>query len=275
MEDARTIEERLQWTTIDKLLAEAIEKRDAHLREMREHCFGDYVTVRVKVRFLPSGICIPDEEGEFEEYAVFRRVTVGDSFEFDELAMTKMKIGERNGEPFFEKVVDFNEYRRLLIMKNLVAWSLDIALERDFDGWLTDSCWNRVSNVFAPLLDAFVQGFEGSNIVTSEEEKTIDKQCLVLFGKNSQGVSDACEAVSKFCTYGNFSEKFNLSISDIKNLSYREFLLLRMMISNENEKMRMSMQQPAKSKPTSKISMGHGARASRGTVKPLPGSVGT
>ena len=275
MEDLRIVEEKLQWTTIDKLLDEAIEKRDAHLREMREHCFGDYVTVRVKVKFFPNGLCVPDENGPREEHAVFRRVTVGDSFEFDELAMAKMKIGERNGEPVFEKVLDFNEYRRLLIMKNLVAWSLDIELERDFDGWLTDKCWNRVANVSAPLLDAFVQGFEGSNVVTSEEEKIIDKQCMVLFGKNSQGVSDACEAVSKYCTYGNFSEKFNLSIEDIKNLHYREYLLLKMMISNENEKIRMTIQQPSKSKPTSRISMGRGSMPSRGTVKPLPGSVGT
>lgn len=275
MAKERTIEEKLQWTTVDKLLDEAIEKRDAHLREMREHCFGDYVTVRVKVRFINNGVCIPDSHGSTEEYAIFRRVTVGDSFEFDELAMTKIKVGERNGEPIFEKILDFNEYRRLLIMKNLVEWSLDIPLMRDFDGWLTDECWARVSKVGAPLLDAFVQGFEGSNVVTTEEEKLIDKQCLILFGKNSQGVTDACEAVSKFCTYGNFGEKFNLSIADIKNLPYREFLLLRMMMSNENEKIRMSMQQPSKNKPTSRISMGAGARPSRGSVKPLPGSAGT
>ena len=275
MDNTKPIEEQLRWKSLDAILEEAIAKRDAELREMREHCFGDYVTVRVKVRFLPSGICVPFANGQHEEYAIFRRVTVGDSFEFDELAMKKQKIGDRNGEAIFEKILDFNEYRRLLVMKNLVSWSLDIPLEKDYDGWLTESCWNRVAHVSAPLLDAFVQGFEMSNIVTEDEEKTIDKQSLILFGKNSQGVADACEAISKFCTYGNFSEKFNLNISDIKSLPYREYLLLKMMISNENEKIRLTMQQPTSHRSNTKIATGGRSMPSKGMVRALPGSKGT
>lgn len=276
MEEKKDILGRLEWESLDSVLSDAIRERDDNLRQMREHNFGGFVTVRVKVSFENNGICIPDSYGEDEEYAVFRRVTVNDSFEFDALAMKQEFVGkDPNGEPVYERSMDLNEYRRLLIMKNLLEWSLDIPLDHDYDGWLTDSSWDRVSRVSAPLLDAFVQGFEQSNVVTEDEQSLINKQSLILFGKNSKGVSEACDAVSKYCTYGNFGEKFNLSIEEIKNLPYREYILLKMMISNEGEAMRNKLAAPARQKSNTRISTGRGARPSRGVVQPMPGSQGT
>lgn len=272
----RDILERLKWESIDDILEQSIAERDRKFREIREHSFGDYVTVRVRVRFIEGKICVPDEYGDFEEYATFRRTTMNDSFEFEALAMVEEELGKNPmGETMYQRSLDLNEYRRLLIMKNLFAWSLDIPLEHDYDGWLTDECWNRVANVSAPLLDAFVQQFEVSNVITEEEEKTITKQSVLLFGKNSKGVSEACEAVSKFCTYTNFGEKFNLSIDEIKKLPYREYILLRMMISNETESFKDRMKPISSGRSTSKISTGHGLKPSKGKVMPLPGSRGT
>ena len=269
-----TIVEQLKWKSINQILDEKIKERDSIFQDCKENRFGNYITIRVKVRHFPSGFCAPDTEGDCEEYAIFRRMTLEDSIEFDALAIKKQKVGERNGEDVFEKVVDFNEYHRLLLMKNLVDWSLDTPIEKGMDGWLTDRCWEHVSKICAPLLDAFVRKFDESNIITAEEEETINKQSLVLFGKNSKGVQDACEAVTKFCTYGNFSEKFNLDIDGIKNIPYREYLLLRMMISNENDSIKLAMRSKAQNTSSTKIATGGRAMPSRGTVRPMPGSMG-
>jgi hypothetical protein len=126
-----------------------------------------------------------------------------------------------------------------------------------------------VSSVPAPLLEAFVSGFEESIEVSNEEEEKISRQCAVLFSKSGHGVTDACEAISRFCTLGNFSEKFGINRDLLPKMPYKEFLLLKIVIAKESDALRV--QQP---KSQSSSAGQGGRRPSRSVKIPLPGSGG-
>ena len=225
--------------------------------------------VRVKVKVSWRGlICLPDKNGEFEEEAVFVAMTVGDHLALDKASSYDVEIGDNvKTRRTTIRATDLNEYKRLLVKRNLLAWTLDIPVER-VGGWMTPECYERVSRVPAPLLEAFVDGFESSVEVTEAEERKINRQCAVLFGRDSRGVSDACEAVSLFCTLGNFWEKFGLDKEKLPRMPYKEYLLLKMMMGNEGESMRRT--HSAKGPAVTKIAGAGGrTRPSRGISMPM------
>jgi len=86
-----------------------------------------------------------------------------------------------------------------------------------------------------------------------------------LFGRNSRGVVDACEAISAFCTLGNFWEKFGIGKGvPIHEMPYKEYVMLKMVINKENEASKI---QNAPRKPLTRIAGPSGRpRASRGIV---------
>jgi len=172
----------------------------------------------------------------------------------------------KNGD---EEKIDVEELRRLTVRRLLLDWDLDIPIEREGE-WLTKRCFDRVMRVSAPLLSAFLHEYEKKVSVTEDEEREIRQQAIVLFSPNSNGIKDACEAVTLFCNYGNFYEKFGLNKWDMKGLTYREYLLLRLMMGHEMEKNKKQMKQPA-NKPRTKIAGKNGPRASRGIVIPNSG----
>lgn len=241
----------------------------------RKQCAELYDPDRVRVKVRTTwrfGFCLPDEKGEAEESAVFATMTFGDSYAIDKATSYEVEVGEKmgGGGKVTTRVTDINEYKRLLVKRNLLSWSLDIPIERDQAGWMTPACYARVSGVPAPLLDAFVRQFEESVEVTEEEEQLIARQCALLFSKTGHGVSDACEAVSRFCTLGNFSEKFGISREDLPRMPYKEFLLLKIMLGKESDSLRVQ-QSPKGGGSTSQI-VGQGGRSrpSRGVKIPLP-----
>jgi hypothetical protein len=123
-------------------------------------------------------------------------------------------------------------------------------------------------------LDAFVRKFEESIEVSEEEEQHISRQCALLFSKTGHGVTDACEAVSRFCTLGNFSEKFGINRELLPKIPYKEFLLLKIMIAKESDSLRV--QQPRGGVSNSRvIGPGGRSRPSRGVRIPMPGSGGS
>jgi len=232
----------------------------------------DRVTVRVRTSWR-LGFCLPDEKGDGEETAVFTTMTFADSYAIDRATSYEVEIGKKisNGEKVMSRVTDFNEYKRLLVKRNLLSWTLDVPIERDRSGWMTPESYKRVSNVPGPLLEAFVRKFEESVEVSEEEEQQISRQSSLLFGKSGHGVADACEAVSKFCTLGNFSEKFGVNRELLPRMPYKEFLLLKIMISKESDALRSQQGPKGGGGPSSKI-VGPGGRSrpSRGVVIPLP-----
>lgn len=231
----------------------------------------DHVTVRVRTSWR-FGFCMPDEHGDSEEVAVFATMTFGDNYAIEKATSYEVEVGTKagSGRKIMARVTDINEYKRLIVKRNLLEWSLDIPIERDRSGWMTPKSYARVSSIPAPLMDAFVGKFEESVEIGEEEEEQISKQCSLLFSKTSSGVADACEAVSRFCTLGNFSEKFGVNRDSLPKMPYKEFLLLKIMIAKESDAMRVQ-HAPAGGGGSGKIiGPGGKARASRGTRIPLP-----
>jgi hypothetical protein len=217
------------------------------------------VVVTVRVSWV-NGICLPDNDGNEVKSARFKMMTLEDNEIMSRLSM------RQNVE---DRAIDSEEMRKLMIRRLLLGWDLDIPIER-YDNWLTKECFERVMRIPAPLLTAILLEYEKKIVINDEEENEIRRQSIVLFSPNSGGIQDACEAVTLFCNYGNFWEKFGLNKWDMKGLTYREYLLLRLMIGHDMERTKKQMKQPSP-KSRAKIAGKSGARASRGIVVPNSG----
>ena len=218
--------------------------------------------VKVPVRVSwKNEICLPSTTGETEEEAVFNVLTFGDNFAIDKAVSYDVPVGDGRA---IVSATEVNEYRRLLVRRNLVRWTLDIPIERD-DDWLTDRCWDRVGNIPAPLMEAFLDGFEAQISLTDKESQRITKESIALFSKHGRGVMDACEAVSLFCTLGSYWEKFGIDREKLPKLPYKEYLMLKIMIGKESEAQR---QNTAPRPSNTKVAMGGRVRNSRGVSVP-------
>ena len=83
-------------------------------RVMREANEPDRVRVRVRVSWINSIICVPDEKGKEEEEAVFSVLTFGDHRAFERAASYEMDAGDGRNKI---NVVDVNEYKRLMLKR--------------------------------------------------------------------------------------------------------------------------------------------------------------
>jgi hypothetical protein len=232
-------------------------------REYEVLCDPLVVKVKVPVSWA-NGICLPDAKGKQYEEAQFKVLTFGDNHVIDKAVSYDKDIVENGRVMTTVTATDLNEYRKLLVRRNLLGWSLDIPIERQ-GGWMTDACWDRVKNVPAPLMDAFLELYDEHSSITKKEEEKIMRQSSVLFGKNSRGVSDACEAVSLFCTLGNFWDKFGVGRgTPIHELPLKEYMMLKIVISRENEASRVHS---SPKRPLTRIAgPGGRPRASQGIV---------
>jgi len=232
-------------------------------REYEILCDPMVVRVRVPVSWR-NDMCLPDSDSKMYEEAEFKVLTFGDNHVLDKAVSYDTDIVENGQVMTTTTATDLNEYRRLLVRRNLLKWTLDIPIERK-DGWMTPECWERVKRVPAPLMDAFLERYDASSSVSKKEEEKIMRQSAVLFGKNSRGVSDACEAISLFCTLGNFWDKFGVGRgTPIHEMPLREYIMLKIVIGRENESMRISS---APKRPLTRIAGADGRpRASRGIV---------
>lgn len=237
---------------------------DIAKREFEVMVAPDEIRVSVPVCRFESFLLPVEDEKDSDEVveAVFRAMTFGDNLIIEKACtyhINNRETRERRDE------VDINEMRRLIIKRNLLSWTLPIEIERK-DGWMTAACYQRVGRVSAPLMEAILDKYEDRIRISNEEEELINRQSSVLFSPNSRGVADSCEAVSLYCTLGNYWEKFGLSRFSILELPYREYLMLKMMIGKEGESHRRS--NSAKAHPSSKVIMpgSNRARPSRATA---------
>lgn len=217
------------------------------------------ITVRIRVSWLDN-LCLPDVNGNQEEFAVFQNLTVGDNFAIEKASSYEIVVGDGAA---IVTTTEMNEYRRLLVRRNLLTWSLDIPIERE-DDWITDRCWNRVKNLPGPLMDAFLDGFEEQTSLSAKEADRMAKEAISLFSPTSRGITDACEAVSLFCTLGNYWEKFGIDRDKLPKMPYKEYLMLKMMLGKESDAHRRNTS-PKPSTSNTMISMGGKTRPSRGT----------
>jgi hypothetical protein len=185
--------------------------------------------------------------------------TFGDNYAVERATAESIPVG--NGTQSLV-ISEPNEYRRLMLKKNLVAWSLPIPIERA-GGWITSECYEHIGNVCGPLLDALLDKFYVTTTLTEEEEFIMDRQSANLFSENSRGVANACEAVSLFCTLGSFNEKFGINREMLPVLPFREYLMLKVMGRKEGEAARQRSS-PRKTSTTRVMGPGGKTRPSRG-----------
>jgi len=188
----------------------------------------------------------------------FKKMTCGSYWEIEkEAGKTK------------DEIVDPQEMRKIFLKKMLISWNLKIPLDVSEDG-LSEASYERVLKLPGKLLSLIVDEYEASMEVLEEERNVIDKQSAILFSKNSRGVENACEAISLFCVLGSFWDKFGINRFQIKELSYKEYLQLRILVGKENDA-RERENKPKHNSPQTKINMGGRTQTSRGIVTPLPG----
>lgn len=225
-------------------------------REFELMTSPDTIRVRVPVQKFQS-FWLPADKSKDEVEAVFKTMTFGDNL-IIEKACT-YRIDNKETRERWEEV-DINEIRRLIVKRNLLSWSLPIPIERE-NGWMTAASYSKASSIPAPLMEALIDQYEARVRISRDEEELIQRQCSILFSKNSRGVADACEAVSLYCTLGNYWEKFGLDRFTILNLPYREYLMLKMMVGKEGEAHKAATAH--KAHPSSRVMMGGKMRQSR------------
>lgn len=215
-------------------------------------------TIRVKVAVQKfCSFWLPVETGKYEVEAVFKSMSFGDNLIIEKACTYRIDNKETRER---REEVDINEMRRLIVKRNLMSWSLPIPIERE-NGWMTQESYERVGKVSAPLLDSLLDHYEARVRISQDDEDLIHRQSSILFSKNSRGVSDACEAISLYCTLGNYWEKFGLDRFSIINLPYREYLMLKMMVGKEGEAHKA--QTAHKAHPQSRVMMAGKMRQSR------------
>jgi len=235
------------------ITAEDIARREMQLLES-----PDRVPVTVNLR-LHNGLLLPDENGDIEETAIFKVWTFGDNKVIEEAC--KYQLKREDGK--WSEQIDVNEMRRLMVKRSLLGWSIPIPIKRE-NGWMTRDCYERVGAIPAPVMESFIWGFEKTFMITEDEQNLINRQCSILFSKSSRGVADACEAVSLFCTYGNFSEKFGISRQNLPEIPFKEYQMLRMVMGKEGDAVKRERSSKDHHANTKIATGGSRARASSG-----------
>jgi len=216
--------------------------------------------VRVDLRARPFGESYtPDVNGDFTVWAEFGNMLMSDEWMMEQF--TKRMAKDERGE---EKVMYDYEERKLLAYRFLLKkWNLNIELEHESGtGWLTEECWKKVISQPAPLLGDIMEKYQETMYMTPEEEAEITKQCAILFSPHSKGVTNGCQAITLYCTLGNFWEKFGINRFDLAKLPYKEYIQLRMVLSRDMDSQRRK--HSAKGSPTRVSGPGGKTRPSRG-----------
>jgi len=241
------------------ITAEQIARREIALLEAPDRVPVSITMAKVNGIMLPRKRHHVGEDTELRDAkAVFKIWTFGDNQIIEKACRYSKNVDGRNQE-----YTDVNEMRRLMVKRSLLSWSLPIPIERE-NGWLTTDSYERVGSVPAPLMEALVYEFEKTFMVTESEEETVNRQCAVLFNRGGRGVTDACDAISMFCSYGNFNEKFGMSKEDMAMLPFKDYQLLRMVMTKEGESVKRDRNKKDHHAGTRIAMGGTKPRASRG-----------
>ena len=240
-----------------------VKEEEMARRESELMANPDEIIVRLSVMNL-DGLMIPvGGNGDQEVEAKFKMMSFGDYMLMEKVC--RYSLEREDGKKTYE--VDFNEVRRLSLKRNLLSWSLDVPIERK-NGWMTSECYERVGNVSAPLIEAFLDAFWNKSEMSKEEEEEMERQAVVLFGKNSRGVTNPCEGIRLYCTMGSQWDKFGIKEDELNDMSYKKYVMLKQMLKYENEAMRR--QSATKKTPQTRIAGAGGrTRVSQGQRIPL------
>ena len=198
---------------------------------------GGQVSITVKVKPYAS-FWLPDPQGECSVNAIFRLMNYEDYAVIEDLVATERVVDAEH--KIMARELDYTLMRWYMMRRVPLSWNLDIPLIYE-NGWLKEDCFARIKKLPAPLVQAMLDQYEPHISVTDDEEHIINRQSNGLFSEHSRGILHACKAVSLYCTLSTFWEKFGLNKFDIGKLPYREYLMLRMMVANDNEATRRRM----------------------------------
>lgn len=192
--------------------------------------------------------------GKSAIWAEFKNMTVGDYWHIDsESSTTYTDEKSKHSERFNDNSV----CNKLILKRQLANWNVNIKLEFDHTGCLKDGCLREImTTVPAPIISGLVDKYKETYVMSDEEEETLSKQVAVLFGKNTRGVSGACEGVVLYCTLNSFWEKFGLNRFDIIRLGYKEYVILKEIMSAENERRRAELKSIEKKSHTKVVRPG-------------------
>ena len=193
-------------------------------------------TIRIYCSVKGEGANLKVKRGRLSgwkhEWAEFGEVTQG-FFSDVESWVSNTTIGEDPRD--ITTSIDYTELRLRIIRGLLNEWSLNLPIEKDEGGLLTKECFKRIMGLHPNLLNCFLDALMETVLISEEEDTEIEKQSAILFSPHSQGVDNACDAVTKFCVYSNFADKFGLNCFELRNLPQADFMRLRILMTRESE----------------------------------------
>jgi hypothetical protein len=237
----------------------------ASLEDIREEYERMVRPEIIEIRFRISKyetFYLPDEDGEEEIIARFRPLSFDDHNTVYQMA-TKLIRDERAKD--YVTITDYMNMKKLILKRQLIWWNIeDIPIEYDGE-WIEEETFARVCSLPGPIISRLINEYEETTNITIEEEEIIKRQSTLLFSPTSSaGVNNPCEAVSLYCNLSRFWEKFGLNKFDLKSLSYREYLMLRLMSMNSDEAQRRASKAASTTSNVRVAGKGGKIRPSRG-----------
>jgi hypothetical protein len=229
------------------------------LNEYRSMVRPSIMEVRFSVEKF-QGFYLPNINGSEEIVAKFRTLTFDDHNIIYQMA-TKLVKDEKAKD--YVTITDYMEMKKLALRRQLISWNLGIEIEYD-GAWIREDIFERICNVSGPLLMKMLSMYEEMSNLTQDEEEMMTRQSGLLFSGGAGGVASPCEAVSMYCNLSRFWDKFGLNKNDLKELSYREYLMLRTMSVNDDEAQRRASKAASTTSNTRVAGKGGKIRGSRG-----------
>jgi len=220
---------------------------------------SSFMEVRFSVESF-QGIYLPDYNGSKEIVAKFRTLTFEDHNVIYQMA-TKLVKDEKAKD--YVTITDYMEMKKLVLKRQLVSWNLDIEIEYDGE-WIREDVFKRICSIPGPFLMKMLDMYEEMSNLSQDEEEMIKRQSGLLFSGSGGGVANPCEAVSLYCNLSRFWDKFGLNKNDLKSLSYREYLQLRLMSINDDDAQRRASKAASTTSNTRVAGKGGSIRGSRG-----------
>lgn len=192
---------------------------------------NDGSNISVAGRFVfENNIPVLSSSGD-EIVFIFRNPTYGSWKHIEEFVVEKHYDKHKMQDVH---TYNFMLLKAFILRHLLISWSLPIDLS--FDGSVLDEfSFNRVLTVHPNILRYFIDKIENMVFLSDEDKNIINKQCLMMFAKNSNGVNAPHEAISMYCTLSGFWDKFGLNYFDLECLPHDIFLKLKTILNNETD----------------------------------------
>lgn len=128
---------------------------------------------------------------------------------------------------------DFMKLKHFIVKWLLKSWNLPIELKRNSNGSLSDESYEIVMRMYPNIIKYFINRFENTLFLSEEDRNKITKQSAILFHPKSKGVNNPHEAISMYCNFSGFWEKFGLNYFEMQRLPHDVYMKLKAVMSTE------------------------------------------